>query len=146
MSNKPEKYKDDIERIYYEWDIALSNNDVEALLALYSEDTILESPLIPHLLPNHNGICQGRKELRKLVEIVAQRKPEIRKYYRSPYFTDGTTLIFEYPRATPTGEQMDFVEVMEIKQGLISHHRVYWGWRGLKVMQDDGYHRENEKC
>ena len=39
-----------IERIYREWDKALSSNDMDALLELYAEDAILESPLIPHLL------------------------------------------------------------------------------------------------
>jgi hypothetical protein len=36
---------------------------------------------------------------------------------------------------------MDFVEVMEIENGLIEHHRVYWGWRGVSVILDDAYHR-----
>jgi ketosteroid isomerase-like protein len=49
MNNK-KSYKDDAERIYYEWDEALANNDVERLLALYTPDATLESPLIPHLL------------------------------------------------------------------------------------------------
>jgi hypothetical protein len=35
--------------------------------------------------------------------------------------------MWEYPRDTPDGEQMAFVEVMELKGGLIQHHRVYWG-------------------
>jgi hypothetical protein len=50
-------------------------------------------------------------------------------------------MIFEYPRVTPDGEQMDFVEVMEIGDGLIQRHCVYWGWRGVKVIQDDAYHK-----
>jgi hypothetical protein len=30
------------------------------------------------------------------------------------------------------GEQMDLVEVMELNdEGLIQHHKVYWGWFGL---------------
>jgi hypothetical protein len=36
---------------------------------------------------------------------------------------------------------MDFVEVMEIEDGLIRHHRVYWGWFGVRVMERDEYHR-----
>jgi hypothetical protein len=43
--------------------------------------------------------------------------------------------MWEYPRATPDGEQMDFVEVMELKRGLIQHHRVYWGWFGLSILK-----------
>ena len=51
--------------------------------------------------------------------------------------------MWEYPRDTPDGEQMDFAEVMNINDdGLIQSQRVYWGWRGVKVMRDDDYHRE----
>lgn len=129
------------ERIYHEWDAALANNDIEALLSLYAPDAIIESPLIPHLLKTENGICKGQNELRNLLEKVAQRKPVSRKYFKQNFFTDGKTLIFEYPRQTPEGEQMDFVEVMEIKDALIQYHRVYWGWRGFKVISEDKYFR-----
>ena len=139
--NDKEKLKSAATDIYHAWDKALANNDVEGLLSLYAPDAIVESPLIPYLLKIDNGICSGREELRLLIEEVAQRKPLIRKYFKKNFFTDGNTLIFEYPRQTPDGEQMDFVEVMEIKNGLIQYHRVYWGWRGFKVIQEDLYHR-----
>lgn len=130
----------DAERIYYAWDKALANNDIENLLVLYAPDAIIESPLIPHLLNIDEGICRGRDALRQLLEIVAARKPEKRQYYRKKYFTDGKTLIWEYPRVAPNGEQMDFVEVMELENGLIQYHRVYWGWRGFSVIKNDEYH------
>ena len=41
---------------------------------------------------------------------------------------------------------MDFVEVMELADGLIQRHCVYWGWRGIKVIQDDAYHRDGERA
>jgi len=40
------------------------------------------------------------------------------------------------------GEQFDLVEVMELRDGLIRHHRVYWGWFGLKHLQEGG-HRDS---
>ena len=128
------------EEIYHAWEKALSENDIEGLLSLYALDAVLESPLVPHLLQKKSGICSGHKELRTLIEKVAARKPAIRQYFKKNYFTDGKTVIFEYPRHTPNGEQMDFVEVMELKDGLIQYHRVYWGWRGFKVIQEDKYH------
>ncbi len=130
-----------IDRIYHEWDAALSENDVDALMALYHPDAFLESPLIPYLMGEERGICQGIDEIRKFAELIAQRKPVKRKYYRYPYFTDGRTLVWEYPRISPTGEQMDFVEIMEIKDGLIQNHRVYWGWYGFDVLNKDEYRR-----
>lgn len=110
-------------------------------MALYAVDATIESPLIPHLMQTERGVCKGQKEIRKLLEEVAKRKPSVRKYYRKGFFTDGKTLMWEYPRESPSGDQMDFVEVMEIKDGLIWHHRVYWGWMGFKVMQENAYHR-----
>jgi hypothetical protein len=72
---------------------------------------------------------------------VAERKPPLRQRYRTGYFTDGRKLMWEYPRETPEGDQMDFVEVMELNdEGLIQHHRVYWGWRGFDVLERDEYH------
>ena len=129
----------DIERIYHEWDEALSKNDAATLLQLYAPDAELESPLISHLLGTQIGICRGHKELKKLFDIVAARKPQVRQFHRTGYFTDGRKVMWEYPRATPEGDQMDFVEVMEIENGLIQKHRVYWGWFGFNVLKNDQY-------
>lgn len=127
--------------IFYAWDKALANNDVEGLLALYATDATIESPLISHLLDTQEGVCRNKNEIRLFIEQVAEKKPTIRKYFKQNFFTDGKTLMFEYPRQTPDGEQMDFMEVMEIKKGLIQYHRVYWGWRGYQVLQENLYHR-----
>ena len=131
-----------IERIYVAWDDALSRNDAAALLALYGPDAVFESPLVPHLLGGDSGVLRGHNELKPLFDKLADRKPPIRRYYRTGYLTDGKRLIWEYPRATPDGEQMDFVEAMELnRDGLIQRHCVYWGWRGVRVLQRDEYHR-----
>lgn len=129
------------DHIYHAWDEAWAKNDIDDLLALYAEDLVIESPLIPYLLGKEKGICEGKAEFRKLLEIAATRKPLNRQYYRKNYFTDGKTLIWEYPRLSPEGEQMDFVEVMELKDGLISKHRVYWGWFGFDILKKDKYYR-----
>jgi len=36
---------------------------------------------------------------------------------------------------------MDFVEVMEIENGLIQRHRGYWGWFGFNILTKDQYHQ-----
>lgn len=133
MKNK--ELKQVAEHIFEAWNLAWSNNDINALLALYADDTVIESPLIPYLLGKERGVCEGKEEFRKLLEIAANRKPNNRHYYRNKYFTDGKTLIWEYPRLTRDGEQMDFMEVMEIKDGLIIRHRVYWGWFGFDILK-----------
>jgi hypothetical protein len=85
------------------------------------------------------GVCHGHAEMRRLFEKLVQRKPKIRQYYRTGYFTDGEKMMWEYPRAARDAEQMDFVEVMEVRNELIQKHRVYWGWFGFKVLQEDRY-------
>jgi ketosteroid isomerase-like protein len=131
-----------VERVYFAWDDALSRNDAEALLALYAPDAILESPLVPHLMGGTRGVLRGREELKLLFDKLADRKPPVRRYHRTGYLTDGKRLIWEYPREAPDGDQMDFVEAMEIDDaGLIKRHCVYWGWYGFGVLQRNEYHR-----
>ena len=50
------------------------------------------------------------------------------------WFSAGDTLIWEYPRHTPNAEQIDILEVMDIRGGLIQHHRVYWGWKACSLI------------
>jgi hypothetical protein len=71
---------------------------------------------------------------------VFATQPALRRRYRTGFLTDGTHLTWEYPREAPEGEQMDIVEVMEIRDGLIQHHRVYWGWFALNVLANGGHH------
>jgi ketosteroid isomerase-like protein len=132
----------DAERIYHAWDDALGKKDVDAAMRLYAEDVVLESPLVRHVLGTDEGVVRGHENLRAFITKVFERTPSLRRRYRKGFFTDGTTLMWEYPRATPDGDQMDFVEVMELDGGLIRRHRVYWGWRGVDVIEKDRYHRD----
>ena len=141
LTTIPEQRAKAIERVYREWDRAWSNDDLDAMIALYAPDATLESPLVAYLLGRTNGVLNGREEIRKLLDRAAPRKPGKRTFHRRGYFTDGGFLVWEYPRATPDGEQMDFFEVMEIVNGLIQAHRVYWGWRGVEVLKADAYHK-----
>lgn len=130
-----------IERVYELWDEALGAKDADAAAALYAPDTVLESPLVRHLLKSEQGVVEGREKLREFLHVVFERTPPARQRYREGFFTDGRKLMWEYPRATPGDEQMDFVEVMEIEDGLIRRHCVYWGWFGVKVIENDRYWR-----
>lgn len=122
------------EEILHAWDEALGCKDVAAAAALYTPDATLESPLVCHLTGVERGVLQGREEIRRFAARVFEGQPPQRRRYKTKYFTDGETLMWEYPRATPDGDQMDFVEVMELKDGLIQHHRVYWGWFGVGLL------------
>lgn len=137
----PKELERMLEHVYREWDRAWSEDDLEAMIALYAPDAVLESPLVAHLLDRPDGVLRGRDQIKALLDKAAPRKPDRRSFHRRGYFTDGRTLVWEYPRATPDGEQMDFFEVMEIEDGLIRQHRVYWGWRGVEIIKADAYYK-----
>jgi hypothetical protein len=79
--------------------------------------------------------------LRPFFAEVVKRTPTMRGFDRGTFFSAGNRAIWEYPRDTGGGEQMDFVEVMEIDDGHIQRHRVYWGWRGVDLLMKDQYYR-----
>jgi len=128
--------RQDIERIYRAWDDALGKRDLEASLALYADDASIESPLVQHLMKRRDGVVQGKDALREFITRVFATNPSLRKRFKQGFFTDGRVLTWEYPRQSPDGEQMDLVEVMEIEDGHIKRHRVYWGWYALNVLRD----------
>ena len=82
-----------VERVYYEWDKALSENDANAIAELYADGATIESPLIFHLLGKKEGICRGKDEILEFFKAVAARKPTVRQYHRAGYLTDGKRLI-----------------------------------------------------
>jgi hypothetical protein len=130
----------EVDRVFHEWDDALGRKNADEALALYAPDATLESPLVRRLLNTESGIVNGRQDLREFIERVFATQPAERRRSRSGYCFDGTRLMWEYPRLTPDGDQMDFVEVMQLRGGLIQQHRVYWGWFGLKLLADGGPH------
>ena len=79
-----------------------------------------------------DGVIRGKAEIAHFLETGARSRPiDLVRWYRSDaFFSNGPTLIWEYPRMTPDGDQVEIVEVMEIAHRLISRHRIYWGWKG----------------
>jgi steroid Delta-isomerase len=128
----------DCERIHRQWHECATARDTPGLLALYANDAVFESPLVPSILDSHpSGTLRGHVEIRPFFEEGARRRPNdlVRWYRTGEWLTDGKRLlVWEYPRQTPDGDQVDLVEVMEIADGLIQHHRVYWGWFGTALL------------
>ena len=131
-------FRADCERVNREWDECAKALDTEGLLALYSEDAVLERPLVPAILDDkQEGVLRGHDELRRFFAEGARRRPnELVRWYRTgEWLTDGhRVLVWEYPRHAPDGDQVDLVEFMEIVSGLIVYHRIYWGWKGCMLI------------
>ena len=127
------------EAIYQAWAKGFAERDLDAILALYAPNATLESPLVNNLLGTEAGIVQGRENLSDFFGIILKSTPSLKDRHRANFFTNGKVMIWEYPRVTPEGEQTDMAEVMEIENGLIRAHRIYWGWKGSKLLQKDQY-------
>jgi hypothetical protein len=123
--------------LHQEWHRAASTRDTPALIALYADNAILESPLVPVIMDGkHDGVLRGKAEIGRFLEAGARSRPiDLVRWHRSDtFFSAGATLIWEYPRVTPEGEQVEIVEVMETADRLIQHHRIYWGWKGCLLI------------
>lgn len=127
-------------RIHQQWHEFTKSRNAEALIGLYAEDAVLETPLVTAILDDRkDGVLRGKAEiLRFFVEGLRRRPDALLRWYRTElFFTDGHTLTWEYPRQTPEGEQIDLIEMMEVRDGRIRHHRIYWGWLGVQLLVDN---------
>ena len=123
--------------IYEQWHQAAKNRDTAALIALYADDAELEAPLVPVILGRDSGVLRGRAEILAFLEEGSRRRPnELVRWYRDGrYLAAGKLLVWEYPRQTPDGSQVDILELMELDDdGKIRRHRIYWGWFGTQML------------
>jgi steroid delta-isomerase len=138
MSNRASENTDaQIRYIYDRWQTTIVQKDIDGLIALYAEDAIFETPAILVTLTDRTqGILRGKSEIRPLFEAgIRKLGNELSRWYRTGlFFSNGRQLTWEYPRETPQGDQVDLVEVMDVADGLIAHHRVYWGWVGFQTL------------
>ena len=125
-----------MQEIYEKWHKYAKERETKALIELYAEDAVFESPLVPILMNRDSGILRGKTEILAFLNEGTRRRPnELVRWYRTgKYFITGDVLVWEYPRQTPDGEQVDILELMEIRNGLIVNHRIYWGWFGTQML------------
>lgn len=126
-----------ITHIYEQWHHCVINRDLDGLTALYDAEAVFETPLV--LVADkerHNGILKGKEAIKAFFEAGFQSTSNgLGKWYRTgQFYSNGQQLVWEYPRETPDGDQTDLVEIMDTANGLITHHRVYWGWKGFQAL------------
>jgi len=128
-----------IRHIYERWHTTVMTQDLAGLMALYAEHAMMESPTVLAQFPDRaDGVLHGRSEIEQLfARNFGNLAEQFSDLYRTGiFFANGHHLTWEYPRLTPRGTQVDLFESMDIENGLIVHHRVYWGWQGLKALLD----------
>ena len=82
--------------IHQEWHRAASTRDPSALIALYADDAILESPLVPVVMDGKSdGVLRGKGEIEQFLAAGARSRPiDLVRWYRSDrrLGTTGKTL------------------------------------------------------
>lgn len=126
-----------IRHIHEQWHGTVVRRDIDGLMALYADDAVFESPLVWAAMPEGGtGILTGKAAIRDFF-AAGFRSPQngLGRWYRtSVVFSAGRQLAWEYPRQTPEGDQIDLMEMIDVSDGLIAHHRVYWGWVGVRKL------------
>lgn len=127
----------DVVRIYEQWHAAVTAKDLATLASLYAQDAAFESPLVWATSgEGRTGILRGRSDM---IDFFAKGfdAPDngLGRWYRTgQFFSNGQQLVWEYPRETPDGDQVDLIEVMDVMDGQIVLHKVYWGWLGFRTL------------
>ena len=60
-------------RIYQQWHDHARNRDTAALIGLYADDAVFESPLVPVIMHTDSGILRGRERILAFLEEAAAR-------------------------------------------------------------------------
>ncbi|MBB3047468.1 hypothetical protein FHR99_001734 [Litorivivens lipolytica] len=93
----------------WEWIFAVNSHDVEKILTLYSDDVVLDSPVIVGRFGIEEGMLQGKQHLRHYWEMAMEVRPYI--YFRLiDVFVGVRTVIVYYENLgrTMVCETFDF--------------------------------------
>jgi len=122
-----------LQAILESYGAAWNCHDVDAILALHTEDAVFE---------NHTsgGIAVGKRQIRELIDSVFATFPDLRFATRRTYFGEGVA-VFEWTATAthakpiargertfpPTGKTLawDGMDVLPIRDGLIARKDVY---------------------
>ena len=118
-----------VEQTLRAFDAAWAKRDLEGIVALFTDDATLESPLVPRLLSRRDGVLHGRSEIRDMVRALLERGIPWGKHEEP--IIHGHRAALEFRSAPSEGEQFYSVDIIEVRDGRIQSLRAYSGWRPL---------------
>jgi ketosteroid isomerase-like protein len=108
------------------WFTAFNAHDLEALLALYSDDAEHYSPKLKLRHPETQGRVRGKDALRTWWSEAFERLPSLH-YEVTALTADDRQVFMEYIRHVVGEEDLSVGEVLVIADGVIVASRVYHG-------------------
>jgi steroid delta-isomerase-like uncharacterized protein len=106
------------------WLAAFNAGDVEAVVDLYAEDAVHESPKIRKTMPGSGGKLVGKAAMREWWQQALRRQPGI-AYDLTALTSDRSRAVIEYVRRAPDEEPLAVAESFEVRHGKITHSVVY---------------------
>ena len=116
--------------------------DLDRLMELYAEESVLESSAILVLEKEKLGILRGKTKIRLHFDALFRMVDEGIRTWRCSdtlYTNDCKRIVWEYQSQWPDGHQLEVVHFASISGGLIAHHRIYWGWRGFHALVEEAF-------
>jgi ketosteroid isomerase-like protein len=114
------------ERIIDDMEAAFSRNDVEGLVALFTEDATLESYIVARVFDRKDGVARGRAEIRQIVRTLMERGRPWGGH--EPPIVRGNMVAVEFRTKSSDAEKYS-VDIIELRDGKIQSLRAYVGWR-----------------
>lgn len=101
---------DPIQTVYEQWHEFASARNIDALINIYVENAIFESPLVPVILNGTSGVLYEKAAIHHFLEEGTRRRPNdlVHWYREGKYFSDGQSLIWDYPRQVPEANKQIF--------------------------------------
>jgi hypothetical protein len=106
------------------WLAAFNAGDVEAVVDLYSEDAVHESPKVRNTMPGSGGKLVGKAAMREWWQQALRRQPGI-AYDLTALTSDRSRAVIEYVRRAPGEEPLAVAQSFEVRHGKIIHSVVY---------------------
>src|SRR5688572_25561119 len=105
------------------WLACFEQADLEALLALYTEDAVHTSPKIRSRHPETGGVLRGKAAMRGWWADAFARLPGLR-YRLTALTADGDRVFMQYVREAPGDPDLPVAEVLDVVDGKIVASRV----------------------
>jgi ketosteroid isomerase-like protein len=122
MSADPEALR----AIARRWLDCFARQDLEGLLALYTDDAVHTSPKIRVRHPETGGVLRGKPALRAWWADAFARIPDL-SYELQTLTADEERVFMEYLRRAPGEPDLPVAEVLDVTAGVIVASRVFHG-------------------
>jgi hypothetical protein len=106
------------------WLAAFNAGNVEAVVDLYADDAVHESPKVRTTMPDSGGKLKGKAAMRDWWKQALGRQPGI-TYDLTALTSDQSRAVIEYVRRAPGEEPLAVAEAFEVRDGKIVHSVVY---------------------